>query len=506
MDERYPFGFPGKPFPVRAPGARWVLGSPQMSLKFVSPFKTKLETKDSGSFTLLWGDPCHVRGPARGGKVPVIARGEEGLVDQADLGDTGLLEIYVIDVGQGDGILVRTPDDRWHMIDAGVSNESQMLRRGAPNFLRWKFKTDLRRDRAQLENVLITHADFDHYGGFVDILAGEVGGEPFPVDIAKLYHAGIGRFAAAPKLGAFVEGRVAPFPRGERGIRREGRFITELLSGKTSFRNPPRPFSEAFGEFARAAAKTAGTIQRLSAADGFLPGYEAGDLLIRVLGPIEERLEGGGSGLRVLGSDSVTVNGHSIVLRIDFHQARILLTGDLNTRSQKLLASYVPETQFAADVVKACHHGAEDIDPAFTKALQARATVISSGDNESFSHPRPLVMGASGRYGRESRGPKGELLPPLVYSTELARSVALAHAAEVRVPAPAPGKTDFAALTSSVRPEGGKFEPFSRRPISTDLIYGLVNVRTDGKHVLCATLEENGRDFDIKVFEAGVSP
>jgi beta-lactamase superfamily II metal-dependent hydrolase len=488
------------------PWAAGVTLAVRVPLKFVSAFETKLQTEDSGSFTLIWGDPCHVQGSARGGRVPVIARGQRGVVDEGDLGDTGLLEIYVIDVGQGDGILVRTPDDRWHMIDAGVSNQTQMLRRGAPNFLRWKFKTDLRRDRAQLENVLITHADFDHYGGFIDILAGEVGGEPFPVDIAKLYHAGIGRFTAAPKLGAFVEGRVAPFPRGERGIRREGRFITELLSGKTSFRSPPRPFSDAFGAFARAAANRAGTIKRLSAADGFLPGYEAGDLLIRVLGPIEEQLEGGGSGLRVFPSDAETVNGHSIVLRIDYHQARILLTGDLNTRSQKLLLSYVPETHFGADVVKACHHGAEDIDAAFSKALQARATVISSGDNESFSHPRPLVMGASGRYGRESRGPKGELLPPLVYSTELARSVALAHAAEVRVPAPAPGKTDFAALASSVRPEGGEFEPFSRRPISTDLVYGLVNVRTDGRHVLCATLEENGRDFDIKVFEAGVSP
>jgi hypothetical protein len=299
---------------------------------------------------------------------------------------------------------------------------------------------------------------------------------------------------------------VAPFPRGERGIRREGRFITELLSGKTSFRSPPRPFSDAFGSFARAAAKAAGTIKRLSAADRFLPGYEAGDLVVRVLGPIEEQLEGGGSGLRVLGSDAETVNGHSIVLRIDYHQARILLTGDLNTRSQKLLLSYVPETQFAADVVKACHHGAEDIDAAFSKALQARATVISSGDNESFSHPRPLVMGASGRYGRESRGPKGELLPPLVYSTELARSIALAHAFEVRVPVPAPGTKDFAARDSSVRLQKGKFESFSDRPVSTDLVYGLVNVRTDGRHILCATLEENGRDFDAKVFEAGVSP
>jgi hypothetical protein len=43
-----------------------------------------------------------------------------------------------------------------------------------------------------------------------------------------------------------------------------------------------------------------------------------------------------------------------------------------------------------------------------------------------------------------------------------------------------------------------------RTPFSTDLVYGLVNVRTDGVHILCATMEEQGTDFDVKVFKAGV--
>jgi hypothetical protein len=30
-------------------------------------------------------------------------------------------------------------------------------------------------------------------------------------------------------------------------------------------------------------------------------------------------------------------------------------------------------------------------------------------------------------------------------------------------------------------------------------------VRTDGNHVLCATLEEKGTEFDVKVFRAGVN-
>ena len=76
-------------------------------------------------------------------------------------------------------------------------------------------------------------------------------------------------------------------------------------------------------------------------------------------------------------------------------------------------------------MAKGCHHGSDDIDLRFVRAMAARATVISSGDNEDYAHPRPRVLGASARYGRESRAADGETLPPLLYSTELARSVAL---------------------------------------------------------------------------------
>ena len=41
-------------------------------------------------------------------------------------------------------------------------------------------------------------------------------------------------------------------------------------------------------------------------------------------------------------------------------------------------------------------------------------------------------------------------------------------------------------------------------PIATDLVYGLVNIRTDGETILCATMEESGGEFDTKLFQAGV--
>lgn len=34
------------------------------------------------------------------------------------------------------------------------------------------------------------------------------------------------------------------------------------------------------------------------------------------------------------------------------------------------------------------------------------------------------------------------------------------------------------------------------------LIYGLVNVRTDGEKILCATLDESSSDWRIKTFDS----
>lgn len=489
-----------------------------MAVRYVKSMAQYLVTKAGGRVQLLWGDACEV--VKVGSKDSVVrARGVEGRIGNQHLGDESLLELYVIDVGQGDGVLMKTPDGRWHLIDAGIASEDQDTKKGAPNFLRWKFLTDLGQTAVTLNNVIMTHADYDHYGGLINVLGGRLpaaGSRPertFAVSVDNLYHNGMGRFRGADPLGQTRSGSVVPFPRGHRGIDRDGTFITELLNGKDDFRNPARPFD---GDFARCAAlvgKVPKHVSRLSAADEYLPGYrpEQGASVIRVLGPIAERLDADAVGLRDLGSASVTRNGHSVVMRVEYGACRILLTGDLNTAAQRLLLSYVSNDEFSADVAKGCHHGSDDIDLEFVKAMAARATVISSGDNESYAHPRPRVLGASARYGRESLAPDGAVLPPLLYSTELARSVALGYADAFEFDYQSGDKKAVA----KVKPAAARFDPpgkgkalrpLGQTPLALDLVYGLVNVRTDGNLVLVATMRESGNQFEYQVFRAGVSP
>jgi hypothetical protein len=317
----------------------------------------------------------------------------------------------------------------------------------------------------------------------------------------------MGRFDAAPKLGAMEPGIVPKPPFDDYGVREEGSFITELLDGKDSFGSPSRPFETPFDKLAQFVASVPLNVRRLSRDDGHVPGYApgVGAVSIRVLGPVVETVSGK-PGLRDLGSESETRNGHSVVLRVDYDKIRIMLTGDLNTASQRLLLSYESLLEFAVDVAKGCHHGSDDVDLRFVRAMKARVTVVSSGDNEDYAHPRPRILGASARYGREAKGVKGEVLPPLLYSTELARSVKLSHAAAVR--RRGDSASEIAAAQAEVKTivSRAKFEALENTPISTDLVYGLINVRTDGERVLCGYMKEGSQDFELQLFRGGVEP
>jgi len=478
--------------------------------KFVrqeNPARTVPLRDDDGQILvrLLWGDPVLVQ-ERDGARSRVRARGHEGWIGSDDLGDEGLLELYIIDVGQGDGALLRTPDDKWHLIDAGISNARQMTRKGAANFLRWKFQEDLGERTVNLANVVLSHPDFDHYGGLLDVLGGNLNdGRTFEVSVGTFYHSGMGRFSAAPKLGATTNGEVAPLPVPGFRITRSDAFITELLGDATTFGNPARAFEGSFAQLAQLVATVPNEVRRISAADRFLGGYgpnDASGVVIRVLGPIAETIDGI-EGLRVLSNESVTRNGHSIVLRVDYGNARILLAGDLNTESQRLLMSHHPVDEFAVDVAKGCHHGSDDVDLRFIRAMGARATVISSGDNESYAHPRPRILGASAHYGRGCVNLQGEEQPPLLYSTELARSLSLRFADSVAVDE---SRIDPDNVGVRLGGQDRSFRRLNRTPLVGDLVYGLVNVRTDGHTILVGTLRESGNDFELQAFQAGMDP
>jgi len=215
-------------------------------------------------------------------------------------------------------------------------------------------------------------------------------------------------------------------------------------------------------------------VKRLSQAERWLPGYapSPGAASIRVLGPIAEALAGGGGGPRDLGPDSVTRNGHSVVLRVDYGRA----PPAADRRPEHRLARPAVERARGRRVRRRRGQGLPPRQRRHRPALRARdggarATVVSSGDNEDYAHPRPRILGASARYGRESRSAAGETTPPPLHSTELARSVGLAFAEHARTVAEPKLACRPDQLEADFDPSPtGSYRRLSWLPIATDLV------------------------------------
>ncbi len=467
-------------------------------------FKNKGDS--SNIHELLWGDWVRITGNKSGGFWPVKARGVEGFMKVEDLQEERLLEIVFVDVGQGDGALVITPDDKHMVIDAGQFDN--MYR-----FLKWRYGGF--KNKWTFDAGIMTHPDQDHYFGFDEFF------DDPNVHFKTMYHNGIietGKSGKATELGESkaIDGEF---------------YITELMETHTAMRNflldKPRWTTSRGGlkRYPRMLNKarlnnSVDKFEMLStfhSDGGFVPGYGADkDLSMEVLGPVVESDDGQRSLLRWFkrfgkGSHNKgqTKNGHSIMLKLKYKDMSVLLTGDLNWASERFLLEQHLEREipaddatdeekalfvglarevFATDIVKCCHHGAADFMNTFLDSCHNTATVVSSGDAESHAHPRSDTLGAIGKFGRGVR--------PLIFSTELARSTR-----ENESPA------EVASLKKKQEALANETDPQKKAALLKDIkaltkeiakrnvtVYGAINLRSNGEKVVMAQKLEKDRN------------
>lgn len=487
-----------------------------MAIDYVSKdtadfFAAKSDSKPQ--MQLLWGDRVQVL-DGSGARARVRARGREGYVKKSDLNGASLLELYVIDVGQGDGLLIRTPDDRHILLDGGYRRAMQDTNKNAADFVDWKFVKDYGRTRIELDAVIASHNDADHYGGLWDLLdaAEDAELDAKGVSVEAFYHAGVSWWRKPPNgrwLGATktVGGDT---------------FLSQLLGDRASalaaLSGSAPQLQGQWREFIECVTKTKRTngtptpIRRLSHVTEYLPGFEPspGKVAVRVLAPVEFGTASTPLLRRFTSKDNINTNGNSVLLRLDYGRARLLLTGDLNSTSQvALLQDYAGERQeLQCDVAKACHHGSADVSYEFLQAMHPAVTVISSGDNEGHDHPRPSIVAASAITGF-LKIENDRLLSPLVYSTELARSIRLGRTQKLLLSGAPVSESEFKqALVECKVTKPGDLQPkterlpLAHRRMVAGLIYGLVNIRTDGDRILCATLDESDSSWRYEVVQS----
>ena len=89
--------------------------------------------------------------------------------------------------------------------------------------------------------------------------------------------------------------------------------------------------------------------------------------------------------------DHLSNNNDSIVLRLQFGERSILLTGDIEKAAEgSLVASQQP---LSVDVVKVPHHGSKTSSTeAFVLATKPTLAIVSVGRNSMFGHPHKEVV------------------------------------------------------------------------------------------------------------------
>lgn len=478
------------------------------SIKYVNEDTTPLFLKNDGEKViaqLLWGDRVKIKTASRNTDlVKVSARGREGYVNKTHLSDKPLLELYFIDVGQGDGILIKTPDEKHIMIDGGYKRAAQQSGKNAADFIDWKFKKDYGMNSIVLDAMIASHNDADHYGGLWDLInpaqQHELDVDTANVNVARFYHAGLGWFKKgnSRNLGPIKNKKLT--------------LLVDNLDDISELMETGRDGYKLQGEWAsfmQCLVDKQISSQRISNKTGNLDPFTTDDFKIKVLAPLETELDGKPA-YESLGGTSQNSNGHSVTIRIDYKSVKILLTGDLNSASQKRILSFYENNEYelACDITKSCHHGSDDCSFEFLTHVSAGATIISSGDSEGHCHPRPSIVAASGITGHKTiRNDK--IITPLVYSTEISRSYKLGKMEQLKINKTGEILDSKNAIdvtyketnAGDLRP-ATKTRTFWDKKIVGGIIYGLVNVRTDGKKILCATMSEKGNGWDIKTFNS----
>lgn len=396
-----------------------------------------------------------------------------------------VLRVNFIDVQQGDGAVIETPDGKLILVDGG---DNQLFAR----YLAGRFRGTSAAKPKDVDCILVTHGDADHFEGLPRIFDSETHPEPKKrlfIRPHRVYHNGIVKRPGTRNKKRVPEKELLG-PTAKIG---DSLYVvgleTDLLKVPDADMNAPfLKWKKALAAYNK---RRKIVFRRLELGDTkAFDFFNQGSLNIEVLGPITETVAGK-TGLKFLGdppkgprmgheslaqedldskgfSASHTINGHSIVFKLNYGGFSYLFSGDLNDEASRFLAREHNKgtVNLRSEVFKVPHHGSADFSGAFVQAISPVVSVVSSGDENArkeYIHPRATLMGALGKHSRVAE--------PLIFVTELVAFFT------------------YEKLVQNVDPQvarkRGAFHGFSRAA------FGLVKTRTDGRRLLIYTDSAN---------------
>jgi beta-lactamase superfamily II metal-dependent hydrolase len=479
-----------------------VLGHTASQIRYIDEDFVGGRLADGEIYGFAFGDPViPVSTTAAEASVRIVGGRFDGLMARCKaplpLRNDPILRFSMVDVQQGDGMLIETPGGRLILLDGG---DNQLFAR----HLAARFSGTTSSKRLLVDGMIVTHGDADHFEGLVEIRRSETlqntTAEPNRqrkrvfIEVDRVFHNGLAkrpkkRPDGSKRKDVEMFGKTIPATPATNADAFCVELVDDLLTDidDTELNKPFRNWRAALAHWNGHRQITMERVdQQRTQNFKNLFEQEAG-FAVDVHGPIAEHVSGQARLLFLRAaaksaemhlsdqpavttsfSASHTVNGHSITFRLGFKNVRFLLTGDLNQQAMARLRAAIPAADFECEILKAPHHGSHDFDFQMLKEAKPAVSLVSSGDESAqheHIHPRATLLSALGRVSRGNTG--------VILITELAAFFAMRGTAKLLdPPAKKPGdKRDPAA----------PFFAFERTN------FGIVHIRTDGKRVLAFT-------------------
>lgn len=279
------------------------------------------------------------------------------------LAPSGPLRVTMLDVGQGDSILLQLPGGENVLIDGGSTSRQAVGQYVIAPALRYY-------GIAKIDYVVATHMDADHISGIEELFA-----MGYPIRRVLLP-------AAAESPGGRGDAGEAFASQGEKSAQDgEEQGVAEELEA-----------------FASQAEKAGAEVIYMERGDSIrFAGQSSGALFAK----------DGGSGpiLRCLhpyaGFESGDKNAASLVFYLQYDGFDALFTGDLEKEGEEALCSYLESELLGQDgqnpgveLLKVAHHGSRySTGERFLKLIRPHTALISAGEHNRYGHPHEETLG-----------------------------------------------------------------------------------------------------------------
>lgn len=249
------------------------------------------------------------------------------------------LEVHFIDVGQGDGILIKTPSGETILIDAGLQEE--YAEKDLINYLK---NNDVKR----IDYAIMTHPDADHIGGFAKVF--------------KKYKV---KFVFRPYV-------------------QSDNTLTDSLKSRFNAETSVRCYTDVYANLLLdLKSERSDWVYINKDVDLIFDYSDDCQLKIDFLTPVSDLTE----------LSYTDLNDYSPIIKVSYMGKSFLLTGDASINVEEEALAEYSTSILNADVLKVAHHGSDTSSSySFVKAVSPDYAVISCGENNSYNHPKNSVI------------------------------------------------------------------------------------------------------------------